>query len=185
MNSRAAYRAVLAEPTSRGTVESAARYAVAPLFGAEPDDLAALSRASVAVGRWVKNVATETMYLNASRDPDRPRVVRVPRGDDTCAFCIMLASRGGLDDGYSSSHTARHVSVDQRKRGRHNSDGLLREFHDDCDCEPVTIFPGDPNPPGWDIDVYASMYESGAGAAGTRSDTSAILAAMREMHGLH
>ena len=31
---------------------------------------------------------------NARRDPDRPRFARVPQGERTCDFCLMLASRG-------------------------------------------------------------------------------------------
>ena len=176
------YRATLAAAATTDQVERTAGWAVGPLFGAEPDEAAVLLRVSVAAGRWLKTAAADTVFDAAERDPAFPRVVRVPRGSDTCAFCIMLASRGALDGGYASERTARYVSSRSRSRFRA---GELREFHDDCDCEAVTIFPGDPAPPGWDADAYAAMYEAGADAAGSRGDTSAILAAMRERFGLH
>lgn len=181
------YRAVLAAVGQPATVEKAAHWAVGPLFGAEPDQAAMLVRASTVLGRWVKTAATETINRSAVADPVGPRVVRVPRGDNTCAFCIMLASRGDLDGGYGSEWTAQYVSTRDRvalRRARRGSKRKPDEYHDDCDCEPVTIFPGDPKPPGWDHERYSYLYRSATDAAGTRGDTKLILATMREMHGL-
>lgn len=56
------------------------------------------------------------MAHNAGHDPDAPRFARVPQGERTCDFCIMLASRGPV------YHTA-------------ESAGALTKFHTHCDCK--------------------------------------------------
>lgn len=180
-DARSRFRAVLAPGPVAGQIETTAGWAVSPLFGADPDDAAALSRVAVAAGRWLKTTAAETIFGNAERDPAFPTVVRVPRGDETCAFCIMLASRGFLDSGYQAERTAGFVT---RRSKRYRAPDDLKEFHDDCDCEAVVMYPGEAPPSGWDYEKYAAMYEQGAAQAGSRGDTSAILAAMRDLHGL-
>ena len=71
----------------------------------------------------VQRAAGNCVFENGSRDSRKPRYARVPTGPDTCAFCIMLASRGFV---YHSAATA----------------GALDHYHDHDDCRIV---------PGWDV----------------------------------
>lgn len=58
---------------------------------------------------------------NARRDPDRPRFARVPQGEKTCDFCLMLASRGPV---YLTAESA----------------GAYTKFHAHCDCKVVPFW---------------------------------------------
>lgn len=69
----------------------------------------------------VKKAAADCIGLNTVRDGRKPRYARVPDGAETCAFCIMLASRGPV---YRSADTA----------------GEGNHFHDNCDCRIVPIW---------------------------------------------
>lgn len=99
------------------------------------------------------------------RDPAVVSWARVPAGATTCAFCLMLASRGWV---YRSQETAEH-----RKRGD--------RYHADCDC---TVAPSwDRKPPaisGYDPDSLYSQYMAARNEA-DGTDESSILAAMRRM----
>ena len=53
----------------------------------------------------VKFAAAQTCVNNAKRDPVKPRLARVPSGEETCDFCLMLASRGFV---YHTEVTASH-----------------------------------------------------------------------------
>lgn len=68
----------------------------------------------------MKRSAGESMFANGRRDPLRPKFARVPTGDETCDFCLMLASRGFV---YSSEATAGAVKLDH--------------YHSGCDCRVV------------------------------------------------
>lgn len=61
------------------------------------------------------------MAHNAGHDPDAPRFARIPQGERTCDFCIMLASRGPV---YYTAESA----------------GALTKFHTHCDCKVVPIW---------------------------------------------
>ena len=69
----------------------------------------------------MKRSAGESMFANGRRDPRKPKFARVPTGDETCDFCLMLASRGFV---YQSEGTAG-----------------AGHTHSSCDCRCV---------PGWD-----------------------------------
>lgn len=61
----------------------------------------------------VKVAAAQTCVNNAKIDPKKPRFARVPSGEDTCEFCLMLASRGFVyHTEAAASHT--HASCDCR-----------------------------------------------------------------------
>lgn len=62
----------------------------------------------------MKRSAGESMFANGRRDPRRPKFARVPTGDETCDFCLMLASRGFV---YSSEATAGAVKLDHYHAG--------------------------------------------------------------------
>ena len=67
----------------------------------------------------------QTIIANARRDEKRGvRYARVPTGGVTCAFCMMLASRGA---DYGSRDTA----------------GEMGQYHKHCDCKIVPNYTGD------------------------------------------
>src|SRR5690606_3438951 len=117
-----AYRAVLADTAPAGQAQAVARWAAGPLFSAEPDSGHALRLLSGAVQRLVQRAGRDTMLRNGDRDPSRPRWARVPHGK-TCAFCIMLASRGAV---YLSAEAG----------------GTWTRWHHDCDWPPQPARPG-------------------------------------------
>lgn len=84
-----------------------------------------------ACGEFARNDAfrslNETIVANVGRDRDEGAMfARVPTGFETCAFCLMLASRCAV---YHSRKTA----------------GEWGRFHRGCDCKVVPIFEGDPD----------------------------------------
>ena len=69
-----------------------------PLFD-KPDGTPAdpgrfLRWANKFLDRNVKEPGRLTIQTNAQRDPRRPGYARVPSGERTCPFCLMLAGRG-------------------------------------------------------------------------------------------
>ena len=74
--------------------------------------------ASLCAGRVdyeCKVAAAQTCLNNARIDPTPPKFARVPTGDETCDFCLMLASNGFV---YRNEVTASHS-------------------HQNCDCRIV------------------------------------------------
>lgn len=91
----------------------------------------------------IKKAAADCVSYNANRDPLNPKYARVPTGDDTCDFCLMLASRGFV---YSSAKEA----------------GALDHWHANCDCRVVPGFEGSTSVAGYDpIALYKKWKESG------------------------
>lgn len=92
----------------------------------------------------VRGFANETIIRNARRDGAKGvRYARVPVGVETCAFCIMLASRGFVYHSKESAEGNAHT-------------------HPDCDCKIVPGFEGDVVE-GYDPEVYEAIYESNRG----------------------
>lgn len=84
-----------------------------------------------ACGEYARNDAfrslNETIISNVGRDKGAGvRFARVPTGFETCAFCIMLASRGAV------YHTRK-------------SAGEFKHFHRHCDCKVLPGFEDDPD----------------------------------------
>lgn len=73
----------------------------------------------------MKRSAGESMFANGRRDPRKPKFARVPTGDETCDFCLMLASRGFV---YTSEATAGAIKLDH--------------YHSGCDCRVVCQWDG-------------------------------------------
>lgn len=150
------YRARLAEPLPDEQVRASARWAAEPLFARDPDSERALRLMAQAVQRLVQQRGRDTMTRNVRSDPSRPRWMRVPHGR-TCAFCLMLASRGPV---YLSAQTA----------------GAWNRYHDACDCQPMPYWQGQGLP--YDPDELYSYYLAAREVAG--GDTRAILAQLRK-----
>lgn len=153
------YRATLADPLPVEQVRATARWGAGPLFSVAPDPDKALSLIGGAIQRYVQQGGRDTLARNASRDPARPRWARVPSGVETCAFCLMLASRG------FAYHTRQ-------------SAGEMTQFHDLCDCQIVPDWSPTPALDGYDPDRLYEQYLAARAEAG--GSTKAILAQLRE-----
>lgn len=88
---------------------------------------------------------------------------RVPSGSETCAWCLMLASRGAV---YETAQGA----------------GEGRKYHGDCDCTPVLARSDDDLP--YDVEKLYDVYSDAREAANSGS-TKKILAELRAQQGTH
>lgn len=146
-------------------------YALAPLFSGAGD---LDGRLADLLDKLVKQAGRSTMF--ASVGDNGVRYVRVPWGD-TCAFCLMLASRG---DKYHTRDTAGGDEFHGTEFDR---------FHGYCDCsiEPVR-FDEDlealKQAAGYDPDELYDRYLAARKEAGS-GDTKEILSALREREGIN
>lgn len=85
----------------------------------------------------------QTQLRNMRLDPKHPRYARVPKGAKTCAFCLMLASRGFV---YSTRETA--------------GEGLEYSYHSHCDCAIVPEFGEGTEISGYNPARYRAIYEN-------------------------
>ncbi len=86
----------------------------------------------------LKVAAAQTCLNAAKSDPRTPRFARVPDGEETCDFCLMLASRGFV---YRNEVTASHA-------------------HANCDCRIVPSW-GDDSVEGYDTkEIYDRWQRS-------------------------
>lgn len=90
---------------------------------------------------------------------------RIPSGPTTCAFCLMLASRGAV---YGSAAKA--------------GDG--HKYHGHCDCQVVLVRDERDLPEGFDLEGMRDLYALGVGAADSHS-TAGVLAGIRKVTGSH
>lgn len=114
-------RAITTQTFSEQQIEKVAHYQARKLISA---DYSGFARAC---GEFASNNAmlalNETMLANAKRDKKGARFARVPTGKETCAFCLMLATRGAV---YWSRKSA----------------GEFNHFHRNCDCKVVPSYEG-------------------------------------------
>lgn len=95
----------------------------------------------------IRRYANDTVLMNTRRDGTKGvRYARVPVGIETCAFCIMLASRGFVYYSQESASANGHV-------------------HPNCDCKIVPGFDGDVIE-GYDPSVYEAIYDAGNNGKG-------------------
>ena len=120
------------QPVTPVTAEVADALAGWAQAGDSPE--AVLRRAGVSTVRKVREASRET--VSHSAEAAGTGWVRVPR-PGTCAFCLMLASRGAV---YSSRKDA---SVVTSKKARRR---LGEKFHDNCSCMVVEVLPGQDPP---------------------------------------
>lgn len=122
-------------------VRGATRWAAGGLWTGQAE-----SSLSLLGGAVVKNTfqyARDTVH-ESTRRTGGLRYARVPRGGDTCKFCITMASRGGV---YASKRSA---------------GGEGNEYHDHCYCVPTPIRSEDDYPSGYDPDSLYEMYQAAA-----------------------
>lgn len=96
-----------------------------------------------AVSRLVKQAGADTTLKNAIRDG--AEFAWIPHGD-TCAFCLMLASRGW-----------------QRASKKALKNGHAEHIHANCDCEYAVRFDASTTVAGYDPERYLAAYESAEG----------------------
>lgn len=146
------FTAIAASPAPVAQVQGTARWAVGKFW--EGTTLDAFGVLSGAVQRYVAFAGRSTIARNARLDPDKPRFARVPRGAHTCAWCMMLASRGWV---YLSKETA----------------GIAEgHYHDDCDCAIVPSWDADKEHiEGYDPDVMYEKYLAAREATGSKNPT--------------
>lgn len=97
-----------------------------------------------AVGRLVKRTGVDTTMKNAIRDG--AEWAWIPSGD-TCAFCLMLASRGW-----------------QRASKKALKNGHADHIHAHCDCTYAIRFGKDTKYAGYDPDKLLEQYENAEGS---------------------
>lgn len=159
---RPGYVAQLADPVPVETIQRRVRFGAAHLFSENP--VGTFDFVSGVLSKYVLQPGRETLIENTAADKGwGAGYARVPRGAHTCAFCLMLASRGPV---YGSAEAA----------------GEMNQFHDDCDCAVVPIGPGQVYPKGYDPDRLYEQYRAAADDA--RGGTSAVLAEMRRQLGV-
>lgn len=106
-----------------GRTEALARWAVDPLFAAEPDRTTALTRAGGGLQRIVADASRHTVMGSSISDP-RAAGWRRRTSSGACGLCQMLASRGAV-------YTERSVDFGA---------------HDHCGCIATPAFGGDVKP---------------------------------------
>ena len=94
----------------------------------------------------MKRSAGESMFANGRRDKRRPKFARVPTGDETCDFCLMLASRGFV---YSSEATAGAIKLDH--------------YHSGCSCRVICQW-DDGDVEGYDTDAIYDRWQDAINA---------------------
>lgn len=157
--SRGRYAADLAPSEARERTIRQVGWATSPLFSGDRDG--ALDRLSGVVDAASLQDGRNTLMHNARRDPAKPRWARVPVGK-TCAWCLMIASRGAR---YRTAESA----------------GAGREFHRKCDCQPVPSWDaGADLPPSYDEGALYGLYERARAEAGS-GRAKDITAAMRRL----
>lgn len=174
--SAASFQAAFSAPTDPAKAEGSVRWAVGPLFEQDADLF--LSQMLGATQRLVLDRGRGSFYDSAAADPVRTGVARIPSGTDTCAFCIMLASRGAV---YQSEVSAELVVGRGSNRTGYDADGKRLSggigggvkargtkkmgdlFHDNCDCVTVTVRSERDWPDGYDLSELKSRYEAGVG----------------------
>ena len=158
------FSAVLGDPVDVEELRGQIRWSIDPLFSANPDPQAALGRLEIKTDEFTLQPGRDTIAASAAHDPAKARWARVPVGK-TCAFCLMLASRGPV---FRSAESA----------------GQGRKFHGHCDCTATPMWTGDAYPDGYDPDALLQSYIDARKAADS-GRPKAILAELRTETGGH
>lgn len=122
--------ALLSTSVSEENIERVVHYQAAKLV--EDDYAGFVSNLGAYARDRVRRSANDTIMLNCERDRRKGvRFARVPGGAETCAFCMMLSSRGFV---YHTAATA----------------GEQSHYHRGCDCKIVPGFDKDNPIEGYD-----------------------------------
>ncbi|GAB3475311.1 hypothetical protein [Amycolatopsis cihanbeyliensis] len=113
-----------------------------------------IARAVSRAVKEVENGGRRTLLRAVESDPQVKGWARVAGGNESCAFCTMLISRGpvyleaetaGLDaDDVSAVELWRQIehaqTPQQRARAEAAMDELMTRWHPNCDCKVVPVF---------------------------------------------
>lgn len=105
------------EERARASVRSSAKH----LFSEKPSTLKMQQQLSGKLYQYINESTSRTIVANALKDSMDVKYARIPRGFETCDFCVMLASRGAV---YATPKTA----------------GELNHYHANCKCIVVPSF---------------------------------------------
>ena len=148
---------VMVRPVDADRANARMGWAMGPAFKGDPD--ASYALLAGLVDELVKQPGRSSLIASASEHG--LSYARVPVGE-TCAFCLMLASRGFV---YSTRAAA----------------GDMRKYHGGCDCR--VAVESEPTP-GYDPDDLYDRYLTARRDAGS-GDPKKVLAAMRENESIH
>jgi len=116
---------------------------------------------AVKLDQYIREPGRRTIERSAARN--NVAWARVPSGRETCAFCLVLASR-------DAAYLTRDSALKSKRTGE--------AYHGMCDCEAVPIASDDDRPEGYDPDDLYDLYSASRDAAGS-GDIRDITAAMR------
>lgn len=159
---RGSFVAEMASTAPPAQVQARTRYAAGHLFTSQPESMLGFLSTEV-VSKYVLQPGRDTLSLSAARDG--ARWARVPSGAETCAFCLMLASRGFVYESESSA-------------------GSRSKYHGDCDCTVVPDWSDDPRLDGYNPDDLYAKYREARAAAESKT-TEGILSYLREQQGIN
>ena len=133
-----AYIATVDSMRNPDATSEAVRAFIQILVDDEPvDDF--IAKCSDRIDYETRMAANMCVYENAKHDPLKPKYARVPTGNETCAWCMLLASYG---------------FTSQMKE-------VVQHTHENCDCRVVVSW--DENPTVSDDDseqfAYKDLYE--------------------------
>lgn len=156
------YSAVLAPRKPNEQIFASMRWALTPIFR-EQNPAQAFDNLRGMTDRFIHAAGRDTTSYNVDRDPVDAAYARVPKGTETCAFCLTLASRGPV---YGSKKSALYKA---------NGD----KYHDWCDCEPTPVWNGDRStlPDDYDENKFLEIYNEAA-----TGDLKTTLANIREQN---
>jgi hypothetical protein len=90
------FRAFPAATVDAEAVRANARWAIGPVFAAEPDWDGALARLTPEVGRMVLQPGRDTVTKSTVRDRQAVGWQRITTSPKPCKFCVGLAARGAV-----------------------------------------------------------------------------------------
>jgi hypothetical protein len=137
-----AFQASLAPTVPADAVTAQVRYLAKHLWTPTPE--AIIGPLLTSADKYVKQPGRDTMAANARRE--NVSWARVPTGEQTCAFCLVLASRDAV---YATRASA----------GDSDGTGVGDDYHGDCDCQVVRISGPNDYPEGYLPDNYFNLYQ--------------------------
>lgn len=192
------FTAIPAEPVMDKT-EPLARWAAGPMFTAEPDVTATISRASGGLQRIIADTDRDTIMASVQSDP-APTGYRRSASTSGCAFCKMLATRGATYNSAASASTVSGrgtaLSSNQQRRLGRRAEGIKgrgtqsvgSKYHDHCKCVAEPVWGDEPEPA--HVAEWRSAYDKAFQAVidkhpGEKNYTPYLLAEMRQILGTH
>lgn len=174
---RTAFAAVLGDLTPDEAVVKSTEWASRHLFSDSP--AATLGPLGTIVDRYTLQPGRDTISASVAADPRRALWARVPTGETTCAFCVVMASRGAI-----------YLSRESAGGGRGGVMGWLDSlfgegdnYHGHCDCVPTPVWDRDELPEGYHPGELYDQYRDARRAAKS-GDLKNILAEMRRQQGI-